>query len=56
MPPIRKNKNNKSCKDKSEKASLDTMSVTALKKKIRDIERYLKTVVYRLAFTPYDCL
>ena len=26
------------------------MSVTALKKKIRDIERVLKTVVYRISF------
>ncbi|GBB97509.1 hypothetical protein RclHR1_00030066 [Rhizophagus clarus] len=46
MPPVRKskNKNNKNYKDKkSKKGSLETMSVTALKKKIRDTERYLKT-------------
>lgn len=43
MPPVCKNKN-KGYK-KSEKGSLDTLSVTALKKKIRDTERFLKTVV-----------
>jgi len=43
MPPARKNNSKK-----GEKVSLDTMSVTALKKKLRDIERYLKTVVYNL--------
>ncbi|CAB4432317.1 unnamed protein product [Rhizophagus irregularis] len=43
MPPVCKNKN-KGYKDKkSEKGSLDTLSVTALKKKIRDTERFLKT-------------
>ncbi|RIA83374.1 hypothetical protein C1645_833940 [Glomus cerebriforme] len=42
MPPVR-NKNNNSKNKKSEKGSLDTMNVSALKKKIRDIERYLKT-------------
>ncbi|CAB4377521.1 unnamed protein product [Rhizophagus irregularis] len=41
MPPVCKNKN-KGYK-KSEKGSLDTLSVTALKKKIRDTERFLKT-------------